>query len=46
MEELIHWNQQVLRDLNFQRQAIGLNEREQYLLDGLQRILSENIDRE
>ena len=46
MEELIHWNQQVLRYLNLQRLAIGLNETEQYLLDGLQRILSENIDRE
>lgn len=36
MEELLLWCNQVLRYLNLKRIAIGLNEEEQRLLNGLQ----------
>jgi len=36
MEELLFWCNQVLRYLNLKRIAIGLNEEEQRLLNGLQ----------
>ena len=42
MIELIFWNQQILKYFNLKRIAIGLNEEEQRLLDGLQKAL-ENI---
>ena len=44
MEDLIFWNYQVLQYLYLKRLAIGLNEEEQRLADGLQKAVDRITD--
>jgi len=45
-EKLLFWSDQVLRYLNLKHLAVGLNQEEERLLDGLREALMERVDSE